>query len=369
MTKKILLLGNRRAMPPGFPLTMPENAGNMIHADAAFRIVRNAVFHTREWPANASVVDFVENECSHIVYIFANALRLGDTEPRQFENTVRFLEETTKPVIAFGLGAQADSLDAHDDPLPDAAIRMLRILSERCTSIGVRGAFTQRVLNHHGVTNVRITGCPSLYTNLDPDFRIDTGADRSDRDIAFAGTHFFRDKEAALLGFAIRNGFQHVEPVSKLLLEAHNAFNARTPDEPPELPYFIKGIVKRGEAEDAQAVDYIKRRFNMFWDTEVWKKFNRERISLTYGTRFHVNMAALIAGVPALWVTHDARTRELADFMALPSVDIDTAVAFRTPQDALDRAGYDAFNEAYPRLYANFRSYLDENALPHNLRG
>ena len=367
MADKVLLLGNRRALPPAFPLAMAENAGNMIHADAAFRIVRGGVFHTQDWPANANIVDFVERQCSHIVYVFANALRLGETEPRQFENTVAFLEATTKPVISFGLGAQADTLDDHDAPLPDAAVRMLQILSERCTSIGVRGAFTERVLNHHGIRNVRITGCPSLYTNLTPDFAIDPAADRSDRDIAFSGTHFFREAEAALLGFAISQGFQHVEPVSKLLFEAHNAHNTAEADDPPELPYFIAGLVKRGGCSEDQARHYLRERFNLFWDTETWKKFNRERIALTYGTRFHVNMASLISGVPALWVLHDARTRELADFMALPSVGIDEAVNFAAPEDLTDRLDYDTFNAAYPRLYSNFRDYLDENGLPHNL--
>ena len=324
MDGKVLLLGNRRAMPPEFPLAMPENAGNMIHADAAFRIVRNGVFHTREWPASADVVRFVERECSHVVYIFANALRLGDTEPRQFAETVKFLEATTKPVIAFGLGAQADSTDDHAAPLPEAAIRMLQLLSNRCHSIGVRGAFTERVLRHHGIDNVRITGCPSLYSNLSPDFPLDTGKEGA---IAFAGTHFFREQEAALLGFAIRHGFQHVEPVSKLLYEAHAHLSRRELEEDPNLPYFVRGLIKQGAATETQAITYLLSHFNMFWDMPSWRKFNRERISFTYGTRFHVNMAALISGVPALWVVHDARTRELADFMSLPHVSIDEAAA------------------------------------------
>lgn len=41
------------------------------------------------------------------------------------------------------------------------------------------------------------------------------------------------------------------------------------------------------------------------------------------GTRVHGVIAALLAGTPAVLITHDNRTREMADTMGIPSIAID----------------------------------------------
>lgn len=366
-SNEVLLMGNRRIMPTAFPSTMNENAGNMVHADAAFRIVKRSKFHSKEYPAAPNLARYVEEHCSHIVYIFANALRMGDQSPRHFERTVEFLKATTKPVVVFGLGAQASSLDEYDADLPAAAIEMLKRISDRCTTIGVRGAFTKQVLNHIGITNVRVTGCPSLFSSLNRNFQISNPSNQHCGEIAFAGTKFYQQDELDLLAFAIRNGFTHVEPVNKLLYEANFSAKIQHKGESQALPYFIERIVKNGQVERHLAERYVRNSFNMFWDMESWKKFNRERVRFTYGTRFHVNMASLISGVPALWVTHDSRTQELTDFMCLPSTSVENAKDVSDYRELLELADYSRLNQNYSKLYDNFRSYLDENFLPHNL--
>jgi len=364
---QVLMLGNRRLMPPAFPLQLRENAGNMVHADAAFRIVRRAAFHTDDYPVAPQTTRFVEERCSHIVYVFANALRLGEDNPHKFQRTVDFLKATSKPIVVFGLGAQADSYDQYDAALPAAAIEMLKRVADRCTSIGVRGAFTERVLKHHGISNVRVTGCPSLYTALNPKLQIAPPAPKPGYGIAFSGTHYHQEDEAALLGFAVRKGFLHVEPVNALFYEANRRANAKSSDSQVKLPYFLEGLVRQKEAGRRAAERYVRDHFHLFWDMETWKKFNRERVWFTYGTRFHVNMASLVSGVPALWVTHDSRTRELADFMCLPHAPIEEVREISYPMDLVRRADYTKLNTRFPELYENFRSYLNENGLDHNL--
>jgi hypothetical protein len=74
-------------------------------------------------------------------------------------------------------------------------------------------------------------------------------------------------------------------------------------------------------------------------------------------------MAAVVSGKPAIWVTHDERTKELTEFMHLPSIDIEHAldIDLLTP---LKKDLYDDFFDHYPKLINNFNEYLNANALP-----
>ena len=47
------------------------------------------------------------------------------------------------------------------------------------------------------------------------------------------------------------------------------------------------------------------------------------RDDLYIGTRIHGVIAATLAGTPAMLITHDNRTRELAEHMAVPNIDIE----------------------------------------------
>lgn len=54
----------------------------------------------------------------------------------------------------------------------------------------------------------------------------------------------------------------------------------------------------------------------------IGELYSQENISFAFGTRFHGNMVAMHNGIPALWVTHDSRTKELTDFLHLPSIPL-----------------------------------------------
>src|SRR6185436_7509546 len=87
------------------------------------------------------------------------------------------------PVIAFGIGAQAPARGPLR--LSDQTKAEERAMSERCTTMGVRGAYTADVLWGLGVKNVRIIGCPTLYRRRDPNLRIDLPTLDAVRQVAF----------------------------------------------------------------------------------------------------------------------------------------------------------------------------------------
>lgn len=73
-----------------------------------------------------------------------------------------------------------------------------------------------------------------------------------------------------------------------------------------------------------QMKQYLRNNGKMFYTRESWSKYLiDQKASFVWGTRFHGNMMAVSNEIPALWVMHDMRTRELIEAMKLPYITYD----------------------------------------------
>ena len=71
-------------------------------------------------------------------------------------------------------------------------------------------------------------------------------------------------------------------------------------------------------------IDYDDNYSKVYFNLNDWAElYSKENISFAFGTRFHGNMVAMHNGIPALWVTHDSRTKKLTDFLHLPCVPLE----------------------------------------------
>ena len=108
---------------------------------------------------------------------------------------------------------------------------------------------------------------------------------------------------------------------------------------------------------------FFTTKYRLFRHMEPWLDFNREMVDQTIGTRFHVNMASLLSGVPAVWITHDERTVELTETLALPAVSIDQ-VEKKPVEELLEEADFDRFLDTVPENFRRFNEFLDAAGLP-----
>lgn len=113
---------------------------------------------------------------------------------------------------------------------------------------------------------------------------------------------------------------------------------------------------------------YIKEHVKCFSNADEWVGYLEAR-DFCLGTRLHGTIAALLAGTPALLVTHDMRTSEMADFAGMPQITGADLLArddlsFQGLYDGLDFTG---FNRRQKEYYDNFRAFFDENDVEHNL--
>ena len=84
-----------------------------------------------------------------------------------------------------------------------------------------------------------------------------------------------------------------------------------------------------------------------------------EGLDFSIGTRLHGNMAAIAAGRPAVLISHDGRTGELAKTMHLPHLSIKDLTSAATPQAALSKVAFD------PAAFDNWRQKTAQTLCSH----
>lgn len=362
------VMGCHPVMPSGFPMDHPENAGNMIHGRAPFEMFEACSFYLHDeyrLSGRESFTEFVNKDCTHLIVTIANLLVIGDMDGAKYSNFQKYLESIQVPIVIFGLGAQAKTQDLTGATIAPEAISLMKYLGSRCTVVGVRGPFTKKVFEHFaGVTNTFVTGCPSFFQRPEQ-FRIlrQNLSNGVKGRPAYSGTVLHNEPETKMLVDAIDAEFFLVEPVNtfnhRLYVEAARG------DEEPTIPWYLASYMKGDNPRLSrhQIVEYYKTYYRLFRSTDAWYKFNEEAVSFTYGTRFHVNMASILSGKPALWVTHDSRTEELTQFLHLPSVRIGDASTMDRGQIE-EQINYEDLFDNLHGLYANFNDYLSIFGLP-----
>lgn len=363
---QIAVTGCLSTMPFSFPLDYPENAGNMIHARAPLEIFPEAVSSDTRcppWANTSSFQSWVSKYASHVIVTLANFLRVNDTDGTPYRAFQNQLENLDAELVIFGLGAQATSTDLEGTSMPSEAIDLMKYLGERAKVIGVRGEFTKEVFRHFaGVENTFVTGCPSLFSRPQMINKLWNNIKNKKRGLpSYAGTVYHRDNETKMLCDAIRRDQFLIEPVNKfnhqLFLDSYLA-----PDK-PQIPWYLKPKINDGTLSENLILSYFSKYYRLFRDADTWYKFNEDFVRFTYGSRFHVNMASVLSGVPALWLTHDTRTLEMVDFLHLPSLSLDEACQM-SPEEIENSYDSTEFFDNIEGLFENFRNFLDVFDLP-----
>ncbi|TYL51609.1 polysaccharide pyruvyl transferase family protein [Nocardioides sp. BGMRC 2183] len=291
-----------------------------------------------------------------------------------YAGAIRTIESIDAPIVVVGLGAQ----DKHEDPsyLDDVphARDFVRLLAERSVSVSVRGDFTAAVMERMGVTNVRLTGCPSMFYSLRP-----PAVSLPDR---LGGEHqrlgvslhtglrkglFCRNASAALRkhGRVIRWALRSAEHVSLfeqgVALEYTVADPQRTDEERMEAARTILDRLPNGDRLTPRSlVDHMVG----VRSVEEWLGDARE-LDAMIGFRFHGNMVALTQGVPCYYYVYDSRLAEFCRLYRLPYSDVEDQ--WSDPVAAIRDHDWDATTDAIEGCYRELVAFYEENQIPHAL--
>nr|WP_321361159.1 polysaccharide pyruvyl transferase family protein [uncultured Hyphomonas sp.] len=286
-----------------------------------------------------------------------------------FSHLADLVEKLTIPVVLIGLGAQ-DAGYSGQVTVPDGTVRFVRAVAQRSSSVSVRGDYTRQILAGFGITNVTVTGCPSLYHNFRPftpprsklHVRFDRGLFHATRySASYAPFARTKSLQRDLFQLAYQNGmdilFQSEPEEMRLLtgLDLENAFDDR-----------LKGLLLEiyGAQDWDKLVDYVLSHGRLFFDVDEWSRA-LDYYDYVLGTRLHGTIMALNSGVPAVLVHHDSRTREMAEFAAIPSVALENASL--DPKKIVKLLNGIEWKAYYDRREQNavlYKQFLLENALP-----
>lgn len=326
------------------------NPGNLVFYEAT----KEQIKYTRIIDVRESAV----NDAS-IIVPSSNFIRHVKNDPF-FQRFIDFMDKSTCPITFSGLGAQGTPV--FNTPkklikvLNSVQIRFFKMISERAVSLGVRGEFTAECLELMGIYNYKIIGCPSLFKYLDgvcPDIpRPKKG------NVQMTVTSGSRMK-SKVLKFGIQNQCFWVK-------QSYS-----------EYPQFIlndrflspKWLIRNFPGDTTVRKELTKYHdiySRVFFDIDSWNQFFvKENIKFSFGTRFHGNMEALRNGVPALWIVHDSRTRELTDFLKLPCIDEKDITKIGSMDELMELCDYTEMRNHYEKLCKNYVEYLNENEIEH----
>jgi len=281
------------------------------------------------------------------------------------------IEATKLPCVIVGLGAQSHVTSTFPNPKP-GTLRLVKVISERSASISVRGAYSAAALNHHGIKNVTVTGCPSLLWHLKPLHvskparkvaAVAIGTTRSDLyEKVFDPQPSFR-ASVLLARWALANDYFYV--AQSELFDMKVATGEPTNGAMSEHQGFLQRVYGLDSFQPVQ--EYLKRRSKVFFNVEAWLDF-LQPLDFIVSTRLHGVIASLLAGVPALLIVHDTRTREMAQHIKIPYLEAaDLVERLSSGSMDIDRmyeaADLEAFNKNQPMYYKAFLAFFAKNGV------
>lgn len=340
------------------------NTGNLLIGDAIRKHLRTDCFFV---PEDLPSPEYAAEKFDRIVIGASNFLY----REFDFAQWANFVEATRLPCTVFGLGAQAPDYGAAVE-VPVGTQRFLKVISERSTTLGVRGHWSASILAGLGITNVRVIGCPAMYWTCRPALELKTISSRRPLAVAVNGAAgcvmhasdvgAAKTLEAQLARLSFKRGYpyflQNEIELAAIGADLPGAFES----------YRIQLLMQQYGLCDIgprKFIKFVKQQTRIFFDLEKWHAAMKQ-FDFVIGSRFHGCLMGLLAGVPCFVYAQDARTRELCELLQSPHTLVEKAgpVDIDAVYGALDLK---PLERAYRELYANYISFLEENGFEHNL--
>jgi hypothetical protein len=341
---------------------LPGDAGHLLAEHAVHKALLTPGSEVVSNATLSEVSMATDRDCALANEEFdAFVVPLGDAFAPAFRKRIQkltgFIKGLKIPVVVVGAGAQAD--DGPDqsalDVIAPAVRDFVAAVLERSSSIGVREEFTQSYLTRLGFPEgaVDVVGCPSLFLH-GPEFSLPAPKGGLGRESAIAFNLTPTDEhEAEVLR-------RHAENYPDLAYVAQDraALDLMLWGEQP------RRIADRNLPVHTGHPMYQQDRMRFFLDVQPWLDYLRD-CEFAFGTRMHGNVAALLAGTPAVLLANDERTAELAKYHGIPQLRFADVAADVDARELFEKYDPAEFNRRYGDCFSAYLDFLDRNGLAH----
>lgn len=341
------------------------NIGDMVVFDSTLKLIDYADVRPLEIiaPTDAGI-----DECRDYDFAIVRASNFVHND-MNWHHAVEMIEKLDIPVYCTGVGGQG--ADGRPYALNEHNLRFWKTVADRCNIIGVRGTFSAELFYYNGIKNVEICGCPTIFRTRQPNLqiikpeRIENIAVSLRREVSASYTSdigAYLAMQRKLLLTADRDyGItftSHGEQEEKAFFFRDEARMARAERHFRDTGWF-------SEDDGSQMRDiYVNRHF-FFLDVSDYDAFIRSK-DFAIGMRVHGVLPALANGVPSALIAYDARSQELADTHAIPTIKLADAASM-SAQEMIDSVSFDSFNKLYPIRYEKMRFVHEANGIPHRM--
>ncbi len=282
--------------------------------------------------------ELINQECSALILPMANLVNPNINHGKGAD----FLEKTTKPIWAMGVGAQA-SLNREKVELQEGTVRFLKVLAEKSHStIFCRGEFTAECLSRMGIQNVEIAGCPSYLINPSQNLwqkLLVKSRKRSPKNIGITegsynlkGSAGAQRLEKLFIDMVFYCGCYYIAQTNLKVIQ--HALPIKPSNFEETQARMRKSMAPKLSLEEFCSI--ANSRFLAFWRMDAWLAA-LSRMDFVTGTRIHGNILALQSGTPAIPIAHDSRTLGLCQTLKIPYSTITQAQEWSSPSQVISQ--------------------------------
>ncbi len=297
-------------------------------------------------------IDYINNNFDGVILPDANLF--GLTFERYIDSNTSAIEKLKIPIYIISVGVQIDNykdIDSLVNRIGPKVKRMINAVYNTGGAVCVRGYITQEFCDKCGAHEVFAGGCPSLY-QFGPNLRINKKEYSKDNFKVAVNGHIdnlygkyysqifdnYRGSEYICQDEFFSYLYKHKEGKND------GRFNSNI--------HLIKDVGLTG----AELLNLGK--VNLFCSPYEWIKYLADNeFSMSFGSRIHGNIAALLAGVPALLHVRDLRTLEIANFYGIPII-YDEELCNQDLYKIYEKLDYTKFNKRYNEIYNQFQDFL-----------
>ena len=345
------------------------NSGNLLFQYTAYRtlMTEGTEFITRfvhRGDLSDAFIEQVNSECECAVLPLANNFRSGFN---LLKGLTAFVKRLKIPCVVMGIGLQADSAAEIEAgfPFDDDVRAFVDAILDHSAQLGLRGELTGEYLKKLGYAPERhftVIGCPSMYARggdlLVPDPKPLT----ADSPI---GINYRKEQPANLFAFVERTAsefpnysllFQRAEEMLMLRYGMPVRYDyRRNLDDTGLYPTERSHPAIRG----GHAVGFASAR--------AWTGFMAQN-RFSIGCRIHGNIAAVLAGTPAMVFTIDTRTEELCRYHNIPFIPAQTIDEHTRLADLYAQGDFASVGRGHEQRFRHFVDFLNANGLNHIYR-
>lgn len=318
------------------------NFGNQVWLQGIISEITNDNCHY-EFGYEGVSADYINNNYDCVLLPLANCFHKGWIQ--YLEKRASYVEQIKIPVYVIACGVQADSYDVLDalvEDVKEPATRFIKAVYNTGGEFALRGYFTAEFFKKLGFNDAVVTGCPSLY-QMGRDLIISNKkVSRKEFSASINGTFKLPIKDSD-----IRKADYICQDVCGKYL-----YDPKYLEENPFTLRRVLKFVKRGDYTFIRAL--ANNKIYLFANTQQWLSYYiTSGIDFSFGSRIHGTIMPILAGVPSLCYSKDARTREMVEFYDIPNI-----IAPSKSKKNYDL--YELYCETdYSKFNANFKKKFD----------